>query len=306
MKIKEYAPEALYDQLRYDGLNINIGPFWFQVKSSLPDVALHFTQMYPEALIDGGRAFYDFPVAVVRKAGIRGWVRPLAEFVFNESIPFTPLPLQQSPALAEWGINWCVSGHAHQYLILHAAVVAKGNNAVLLPAPSGSGKSTLCAALVSRGWRLLSDELTLIRLVDSKIQPIPKPLSLKNASIDVIQTFWPDAVFGQVCHDTVKGKVAHLRPSAESVAQKDQLARAALIVFPQYQADAEVQVDVLDKGQAYMQMVENAFNYHLLGRKGFYALSQLLKEAAVCRLTYSNLQDGVATVDDLLDEALST
>jgi predicted ATPase len=31
---------------------------------------------------------------------------------------------------------------------------------VILPAPPGSGKSTLCAALVTRGWRLLSDELT--------------------------------------------------------------------------------------------------------------------------------------------------
>lgn len=306
MKVKEYAQDALYDLLRYDGLNINIGPFWFQVKSTLPDVALHFEQMYPEALIDSGRAFHDFPVAVARKAGLRGWVRPLAEFVFNESIPFTPLPLQQSPALAEWGINWCVSGHAHNYLILHAAVVAKDDAAVVLPAPSGSGKSTLCAALVSRGWRLLSDELTLIRLSDGHIQPIPKPMSLKNASIDVIQAFWPEAVFGQVCQDTVKGKVAHLRPSVESVQHKDQLAKVALVVFPQYQAGAEVDVQPLDKGQAYLQMVENAFNYHLLGQKGFEALSCLLNGAAVCHLTYSDLQDGVETVDDLLHEALGS
>ena len=52
--------------------------------------------------------------------------------------------------------------HAHQYLIIHAAVVEKNGLAAILPAPPGSGKGTLTAGSVLSGWRLLSDELTLI------------------------------------------------------------------------------------------------------------------------------------------------
>ena len=40
-------------------------------------------------------------------------------------LPFAPLPLDQAFPMLEWGLNWCVSAHCHQYLIFHAAVVEK-------------------------------------------------------------------------------------------------------------------------------------------------------------------------------------
>ena len=46
-----------------------------------------------------------------------------------------------------------------------------GDRAVVLPA-SLTGKSTLAAALSCRGWRLLSDELTLIRFGGSRVLPL--------------------------------------------------------------------------------------------------------------------------------------
>ena len=106
---------------------------------------------------------------------------------------FNPLPAEQAFPLLEWGLNWCVATQCHQYLILHAAVLERGGRALIMPAPPGSGKSTLCAALVARGWRLFSDELALIEIGGGQIVPLPRPISLKNESIDrIISGFWPE------------------------------------------------------------------------------------------------------------------
>ncbi len=119
--------------------------------------------------------------------------------------------------MLEWGLNWCVSAHCHQYLIFHAAVIEKSGRALILPAPPGSGKSTLCAGLVNRGWRLLSDELTLIDIASCGVVPLPRPVSLKNASIDVIRAYAPAAAIGAACarHDEgFRGPHARRPPTA--------------------------------------------------------------------------------------------
>ena len=45
------------------------------------------------------------------------------------------------------------------------------------------------------GWRLLSDEMTLLSTSDGQIYPVPRPISLKNESIDVIQKLSPAVSF---------------------------------------------------------------------------------------------------------------
>ncbi|MEZ5247562.1 MAG: hypothetical protein R2707_20910 [Acidimicrobiales bacterium] len=47
-------------------------------------------------------------------------------------------------------------------LMMHAAVVALGDEALLLVGPSGRGKSTLSAAALVGGWDLLGDDLAVI------------------------------------------------------------------------------------------------------------------------------------------------
>ena len=300
MIVSDLSVDECASQLGGSGLALNIGPFWCHIHSSLPSVASHISKLYPDALVSKGREFIDFPISIARKAGMRGWVKPLAEFTFNGNVPFTPLSLDQSPALTEWGINWCVSAHAHQYLILHAAVVELNGKAVIMPAPSGSGKSTLCTAMVARGWRLLSDELALISIKDSRLQPFTKPMSLKNESIQVIKDFWPEAVFGHLCTDTVKGCVTHVKPPADSVRSTSQMASAAVVLFPQYMQGSAMQLIKKEKAYAYMSLVENAFNYHLLGAHAFHALSRVVKQSDSYDFVYSDLDEAILQLECLV------
>jgi hypothetical protein len=195
-------------------------------------------------------------------------------------------------------MNWCVSHRAHSYLIIHAAVLERHGRAVLLPAPPGSGKSTLCAALVTRGWRLLSDEMTLVRLDDGAVLPLPRPVSLKNASIDVIRAFAPDAVFGPAVPETAKGTIAHLRPSPYSIAAADRVARPTHIVFPRYEAGAATQLTPLPKARMFMGVADNAFNYPILGATGFDALARLVDQCEGYDFRYSSLEQAMAVFDE--------
>ena len=63
---------------------------------------------------------------------------------------------------------------------LHAAVVASGDQALMLVAPSGSGKSTTAWALVHHGFRYLSDELGPVDLDTLMVHPYPRALLLKD------------------------------------------------------------------------------------------------------------------------------
>jgi len=59
---------------------------------------------------------------------------------------------------------------------------------------------------VHRGWRLLSDELALVCPTAGRIQPLPRPIALKGASIQVIRDFAPHALIGPEHVNTRKGK----------------------------------------------------------------------------------------------------
>ncbi len=262
-------------------------------------VGLHYAQ-HPVLSDDD---FAHFHVSVGWPAGLRRWFKPQVVFEFDGQRPFTPLPGDQSFPLLEWGLNWCMYTLCHQFLTMHAAVLEKGGRAVIMPAPSGSGKSTLCAALAFRGWRLLSDELALLDPGSGLLLPNPRPISLKNRSIDLIRAFAPEAAFGEVVHDTLKGSVAHVRPPADAVADIPVQAAPAWVIFPQYQADALPELKPLPRAQAFMKLMGQTFNYSDHGREGFAAMSGLIDRCECYDFSYSKLDEAVALFERLAGQA---
>lgn len=270
--------------------------------SPFASVSEGLATLYPDFELVEEDEFIDFHVSVTPPAGVRRWIRPQANFSFDGRVPFKPLPADQAMPMLEWGLNWVISNHAHQYLMLHAAVVEKNGRAMILPAPPGSGKSTLCAALINRNWRLLSDELTLIRLADGLITPISRPVSLKNRSIEIARGLGRDVVVGPACADTGKGTVAHMRPPTESVRRMDESARPAWVVFPQYIENGELTCETRGKSTAFVELVHNAFNYNLLGMAGFNALGSLVDACDIHRITYGSLEQAYTAIDALTRE----
>ena len=169
-----------------------------------------------------------------------------------------------------------------------------------LPAEPGSGKAR-CAALMLHGWRLLSDEFGLYRPESGLIDALPRPIPLKNESIDIIRKYSHDAVLGPVCKKTRKGDVAHLQPTSMSQLASDQPARPAFVVFPRYIAGAQELLHPFAKGRAFLKLSSNSFNYRLQGARGFDAVADLVDSCDTYYLEFSNLDRAVERLRQLFE-----
>lgn len=284
-----------------EGLCLQTGPFVARLHSPVPEVARAVSQLYAGYPVAGADAFFDFDVAVRRPAGWRQRWKPQVTFELDGRTPFNPLPGDQGFPLLEWGLNWCVYGMCHQYLILHAAVLERGGRALILPAPSGSGKSTLCAGLVFRGWRLLSDELALICPHQGNLVPNPRPVSLKNQSIQVMQKFAPEMQLGSQVEETSKGVVAHFAAPPSAVQQALHRARPGWVVMPRYVSGHPTRLRPLERAHGLMKLVENAFNYPVFGAQGFEMLASLVDQSPCYSFEYSNLDEAAELFNRLAD-----
>ncbi len=284
--------------LKSSGLVLDIGFFKFNICSSLQSIEETISTLYCDyvrAEYDNIDELVDFHVRVrkVKRFLSAPYFNRQAQFFLDNTAPFTPLPIQHAPAIIEWGMNWCVSSQLNTHLIVHAAVIEKNGFAAVMPAPPGSGKSTLTASLIQEGWRLLSDELTLIQLDTHRVSPFPRPVSLKNESISVIKNRYPNVVFGPVSSDTAKGTVCHIRPPALSVKNQHVDCPVGWIIFPKYQIDAETEFLSISKAQTLMSVAENSFNYSVLGKMGFEALKNVVATADCYQFKYSNLDEAI-------------
>jgi HprK-related kinase A len=282
-----------------DGLYLRTGEFVVRLQSRIASVRHGVALMYAQHPLADPAGLADFHLRLVRPCSVRRWLRPQVQLLYDGQAPFKPLPLAQAYPMLEWGMNWCISQHAHGYLVLHAAVLERAGNAVILPAPAGAGKSTLCATLAYNGWRLLSDELALLRLADGLLAPLARPISLKNGSIGLLAAMLPATLFTTSVDATSKGTVAHLRAPADSVARQAEPAHPAWIIFPRYSEGAATSLRPMGKARAHMRVASNAFNYALLGAAGFNALAGLVERSDCYDFEYSRLDDAIDLFDTL-------
>ncbi len=295
MRIADLTDAELMDRLRSDGLYWRVGPFTIRFRTKIQRLGRGLASLYRDFGLSGPDALVDADLVATR---CRFWPRR-----FNVLVDGRLLHPKVSLALGvptlEWALNLNVFLGLHRYFVVHSAVVEKNGRVAILPGPSGRGKSTLCAALVSRGWRLLSDEVALIDPEDGWIVPAPRPISLKNASIDLLRAFAPEATFGPVWQRTVKGTVGHMLPPRESLNRTHERGRPGWLLFPNYTLGASPELRPISKAQSVVKAGDQAINYSLFGQRGFEALCDLVDVCDCHEFVYGGLAGAVAALDAL-------
>ena len=299
MKLVDLGAQGISEKLKHKGLCIKVGPFVFSISSSISEVSTNILTTYGQFSIAADTDIVDFDICIDKPKGVRRWIKPQVSFYLDGKSPFLPLPASQAFPLLEWGMNWCIAQHSLKHLSLHAAVVEKNGCTIILPAQSGSGKSTLTAILVNNGWRLLSDEMALICLDTLTIQPLARPVSLKNESIKLIKGLYPAAIFSDVVDDTNKGTISHMRANSNAVLKADELASANYVVFPKFIAGTEAALTPKSKGESFLAVIENSFNYGILGEAGFDTLDRVIQQCRCFEFNYSATEQAITAFDQL-------
>jgi HprK-related kinase A len=287
------------ERLAGPGLGVRIGPFDFLIRARVQGLELPLHRLYQDYPLLGGARVYS--ARVVLRDVWRLLPRPerCVRFSVDGRVPHEDMPAGQRLAVLEWGLNLTIALRFHRFLLLHAAVVERNGRALLLPAAPGHGKTTLCAALVHRGWRLLSDEFGLIRPGAPCMVPVPRPMPLKNESIAVLAEFAPEAILGPEIPNTRKGTIVHVRPPASSVLRAAEVAAPAWIVFPRWMAGAPLSLVEAPKAEAFMLLASNAFNYELHGAAAFETVCDVVSSSRCYRLAYSDLASAVEALDNM-------
>lgn len=298
--LEETPYTSFKDKIKTDGIRLKVGPFNVSVESKISSVARHMHELYAFHTELEREEFIDFQLKIDPPKNLRRWIKPQITFSFDGFQPFTPLPLNQACAQLEWGLNWCIAGHSHQFLVIHSAVVEKNGIGLIIPGIPGSGKSTLCAGLNLNGWRLLSDEMALISLDDLRLHPVPRPISLKNISIDIIREHQSTAKMGAIVKNTTKGDIVHIQPDKASVERQLETVSDYKLIFPKYIADSDLEYKSIKPAEACMELIKNSFNFNILGTEGFHTITKVIDKSRSYSLQYGSLQQAFQGIEKIV------
>jgi HprK-related kinase A len=301
--IRNLSRSAVAERLSGPGLALHVGPLVARLATSLGELVEPVRTLYGGFDLADQEPLVDFEVRVAPGALARRWVAPQARVFVDGQRAFAPFPRRHALPMLEWAMNWCVFTRPNQYLLLHSAVVERGGRALLLPGRPGAGKSTLAAGLVLRGWRLLSDEVAIVPPGTTDVVPAPRPVGLKDGSIDVVRRFDGGAVLGPSTPGTRKGTVAHMRPPDDSVARGIEPACPAWIVFPRFASGAPVELSPVSRPEAFLRVAHQSFNYSVLGTVGFETLAAVFDRCSCHMLRYGDLGEAVRALDALVAQS---
>jgi len=139
----------------------------------------------------------------------------------------------------------------------------------------------------------------------NQLIPLPRPVALKNDSIDIFKQFAPEITFGDSFHDTAKGTVAHMKPPADSIERSGEPAMPRLLIFPRFDGQADTTLTPFSRARSFLKAVEYSFNYNLLGAEGFRRMDRLISACDCYNFTYPSLEEGLDGLTRLWEETRS-
>ncbi|EMD84228.1 HPr kinase [Pacificimonas flava] len=286
-------------------MRVQIGPAVFDLRSPFADPIQAARTLYRDYPLGLDDEIYDFAVAAIPASPLRRFLRPSLVFEADHMVDDI-VPLDASLALLgfEMAINLQMALGYRRDIVLHAASAERDGQGILITGESGAGKSTLSALLsYSAGWRHMGDELALLSLEDAPhLKPYPRPIGLKNRSIEEMAARAPATRFGPRLENTVKGTVQHLLPPVGAIAAMQRFAPPALIVAPHYREGAEPAYYPMSESACYLRLSTASTNQLKLGERGFAALVSVVRSVPAYDIVYGKSEDALALVDRLWTE----
>ncbi|MDG5466850.1 hypothetical protein P9J64_00785 [Deltaproteobacteria bacterium IMCC39524] len=179
-------------------------------------------------------------------------------------------------------------------LLLHAAVLVRDGQALLLPAEAGSGKSTLTLALAAHGWQVYSDELAPLDPVLLKVDPFPLPIGIKSRSLSSLAAWYPE--LGEVpAHRRADGQQVRFLGdrTAPLAASNAAPAKVSRLIFPCYKENTETRLRRLEPLHALELLACTGSSQRALTETDVAALLTLAEKRECWLLEYTEVAEAV-------------
>lgn len=178
----------------------------------------------------------------------------------------------------EWAINWQIMHYLPRYFELHAGVVEIDGEGVIFPAVSGSGKSTLVTALVSRGWRYLSDEFALIDPDSLLLHPYPKAICMKEGSFEMLASMGHAPARRHTHVHRRKGSVTFIDPRRFGEVRREPCP-IRHVIFCRYDKDRPPTIRPISRADAVLRLHAQSFNFSKFKASGIRIMSDVVRQA---------------------------
>jgi len=198
------------------------------------------------------------------------------------------------------GIDESISTTIHEMVtccykdqaVLHAAAVAHKDTALIIAGTQGSGKSTLVAALQSRGYTYLADDIC--PLIDKQLLPVPMSQALKQGSWQPLEAFRLELT-GQSTHQRLGRTVRYLPPITGDTKSWNRTWPVGALIFPTYQADSRLHCVAISSIEALQLTIQSGA---LLENQVAEFLSWLEATPAY-RIQFSDLAQAIEAVTEI-------
>lgn len=171
-------------------------------------------------------------------------------------------------------------------LWIHAGVVERDGEAMLLAGPTGQGKSTLSTRLLEMGWKFMSDDLAPLRMSSDEVLPFPqKPARRIHPGREIESTrVW------EIEREVVPVSECKTR-SAPALVSK--------VVFVKYVPESEPSISSLRPATGAFDLLQSAFNMDDHRIAAVEKVTALARRVPMFRISSSNGKSAVELLRNL-------
>ena len=181
-------------------------------------------------------------------------------------------------------------------MTVHASAITNGRKTILFSAAPGSGKTTIAALLQAQGYKLISDDFVPFDKYSFNAFPFPVAMSVKEGSMDVLTSHYPDLGKKPLNYITPEKNVRYLPVENEMMKM---IFPVQEIIFIKYDKKVDFKCVKLEPIQAFKQLLDqiwvppNSANVDIL-------LSRI-PQISFYQLTYSNNAKALDTITQLFE-----
>jgi hypothetical protein len=144
--------------------------------------------------------------------------------------------------------------------------------------------------------------MAIINLETGYVEPVFRPASLKNESIEIIKPFVQadEHYMSRTTKGTHKGDIAHVRTMSKDLFDKLEPSKIAAVLFLDFDRKKRFNVYEIDKSIGLAKIITNGFNYSVIGEAAFSILVSIVNQATILEVSYSEMADIKELIGELV------